>query len=165
MLAENAERRCQVEMLWSYLVIATFVNRGWYYLVSINKRTEGSHGKGWLGVSELHWSTYRPRPAGEAAWLISGDLSHNSCIVSTHTNTILWTSTNTISRTIPNTISRTITNTISRTITNTISGTITNTNCQKILKPATAEFFLAPLMSTWVAIHQLRRNKQENKYN
>ena len=153
MLAENAERRCQVEMLWSYLVIATFVNRCWYYLVSINKRTEGSHGKGWLGVSELHWSTYRPRPAGEAAWLISGDLSHNACIVSTHTGA------NT------NTISRTITNTISRTITNTISTTITITNCQKLLKPATAEFFLAPLMSTWVAIHQLRRNKQENKYN
>ena len=36
---------------------------------------------------------------------------------------------------------------------------------QKLLKPATAEFFLAPLMSTWVEIHQLRRNKQENKYN
>ena len=161
MLAENAERRCQVEMLWSYLVIATFVNRCWYYLVSINKRTEGSHGKGWLGVSELHWSTYRPRPAGEAAWLISGDLSHNSCIVSTHTGA----NTNTISRTITNTISRTITKTISRTITNTISTTITITNCQKLLKPATAEFFLAPLMSTWVAIHQLRRKKQENKYN
>ena len=49
MLAENAERRCQVEMLWSYLVIAMFVHRHWYYLVSINKRTEGSHGKGWFG--------------------------------------------------------------------------------------------------------------------
>ena len=36
---------------------------------------------------------------------------------------------------------------------------------QKLLKPATAEFFLAPLMSTWVAIHQMRKNKQKKKYN
>ena len=49
MLAENAERRCQVEMLWSYLVIATFVKRRWYYLVSFNKGMEGSHEKGWFG--------------------------------------------------------------------------------------------------------------------
>ena len=53
MLAENAERRCQVEMLCSYLVIATFVNRCWYYLVSINKRTEGSHEKGWGSLSYI----------------------------------------------------------------------------------------------------------------
>ena len=124
--------------------------------------------KGWkghterlVGVSELHWSTYRPRPAGEVAWLISGDLSHNYCIVRTHTSV----NTDTISRAITNTISRAITSTISRTIANTISRTIANTNCQKLPKPATAEFFLAPLMSTWVAIYQLRRNKQEDKYN
>lgn len=55
MLAENAERRCQVEMLCSYLVIVTFVNRRWYYMVSINKRTEGSHGKGfgWGSLSYI----------------------------------------------------------------------------------------------------------------
>ena len=49
MLTENAERRYQLEMLWSYLVVATFVNRRWYYLVSFDKGMEGSHGKGWLG--------------------------------------------------------------------------------------------------------------------